>query len=269
MRQRAALLVSVLWLAAGCADLREAFEVQYDPVGDVRPSTLVDRLQQNVADFKWTWQVQRKGGYGPVDYQISLLEKAADAMEEDLRTQGGAFRAELEKAYGAGSQIVGLLGGRTGKGVQERWRPLRETLNTLVSNYRGADAGVVYAREATPGQTLGTKPPPDDYDVSFEIEQVQKRFGTVMKSWEGAPARRSEAAWVKMLDAELAGFSTGLGALVRVKSGRKGEVVPVATGLVTRADRVGALVRDHTDQLPPQLVEQWGIAAGWLRMIKE
>lgn len=269
MRRRAALLVPLLLFAAGCADLREAFVVQYDPVGDVRPSTLVDRLRQNVADFKWTWQVQRKGGFGPVDYQISLLEKAADAMEEDLRTQGGAFRSELEKAYSAGYQIVSLLGGRTSKAVQERWRPLRETLNTLVSNYRGVDAAAVYAREATPRQTLGNKPPPDDYDVSFEIEQVQKRFGTVMKSWEGTPARRSEASWVKVLDAELAGFSAGLGALVRVKSGRKAEVVPVATGLMTRADRVGALVRDHTSQLPRQLVDEWGIAAGWLRMINE
>jgi hypothetical protein len=268
MRRRAALLAPVLWFAAGCADLREAFEVQYDPIGDVRPSVLVDRLRQNVADFKWTWQVQRKGGFGPVDHQIAQLEKAADAMAEDLRTQAGAFRGELERAYSAGPQIVGLLGGRTSAAVQERWRPLRTTLNTLVSEYRGAASAAVYAREATPSQAMGAKSPRDDYDASFEIEQVQERFGTVMKSWEGAAARRTQATWAKALDGELVGFSTGLGELVRVKSGRRAEVVPVVTRLIGRADRVGALVRDHTKELPPQLVEEWMHASGWLTMLR-
>jgi hypothetical protein len=263
------LLAPVLWLAAGCADLREAFDVQYDPIGDVRPSMLVGRLRQNVADFKWTWQVQRKGGFGPVDYQISLLEKAADAMEEDLAAKAGRFPQELQKAYDAGSQIVGLLAGRTSREVQEKWRPLRTTLNTLASEYRGADSAAIYAREATPRQTLGTKRPRDDYDASFEIEQVQKRFGAVMKSWEGAAARRTEGTWARDLDGELLGFSTGLGELVRVKSGRRAKVVPVATRLIVRADRVGALVRDHSKELPPRLVEEWMHAAGWLRMLKE
>ncbi len=267
MRRRAALLVAALWLAAGCADM---LEVQYDPIGDVRPSTLVDRLRQDVANFKSTWEPQRKGGYGPVDYQIGELAKAADAMAQDLRTQGGRFTAELEKANSAGFAIVQQLAGRTSKAVQESWQPLRRTLNTLVSEYRGVGAAAVYSKEAVPKQTLSpVKTPPDDYDASFRVDQVQTRFATVMKSWEGAPARRAGASWAKTLETELAGFSTGLGELARVKSGRKAEVVPVATSLMTRAERVGALVRDHTGQLPPQLVEEWTSAAGWLRMLKE
>ena len=235
MRRRAVLLVPVLLLAAGCGDL---LEVQYDPIGDVRPSTLVERLQQDVANFKSTWEPQRKGGYGPVDYQIGELAKAANAMEEDLRTQGGRFTTELEKAHSAGFAIVQQLAGRTSKRVQESWQPLRQTLNTLVSEYRGVNAAAVYAKEATPKQTLSpVKPPPDDHDESFKVEQVQTRFGTVMKSWEGAPARRAGAPWAKALDAELAGFSTELGELARIKSGRRAKVVPVATRLAERAVR--------------------------------
>jgi uncharacterized protein YukE len=267
VRRLAALLAFILWLAAGCADM---LELQYDPIGDVRPSTLVNRLQQDVANFKATWEPQRKGGYGPVDYQIGELAKAANAMEEDLRTKGGRFTAELEKAYSAGSAIAQLLGGKAAPAVQSRWQPLRQTLNTLVTEYRRADPAAVYAKEATPTQTLSpVKSPPDDYDKSFEIEQVQKRFGTVMKAWEGAGARRAAAPWAKALDGELAGFSSGLGELARVKSGTKAEVVPVATRLGVRADRVGALVRDHGSELPRQLVEEWTIASGWLRMLKD
>jgi hypothetical protein len=266
-RRAATLLVPLLWLAAGCADM---LEVQYDPIGDVRPSTLVDRLRQETADFKATWEPQRKGGYGPVDYQIGELAKAADAMEADLRTQSGRFAGELEKAASAGLVIVQLLGGRPTRSVQEAWQPLRQTLNTLVSEYRGVSPATIYAREAVPKRTLSPiKTPPDDYDASFQIDQVQTRFATVMKSWEGAPARRSAAAWVKSLDGELAGFSSGLGELARVKSGKKAEVVPVATRLLGRADKVGAIVLDHAKALPPQLVEEWTSAAGWLRMLKD
>jgi hypothetical protein len=267
MRRRAALLVPVLWLAAGCGDV---LELQYDPIGDVRPSTLVDRLQQEVADFKATWEPQRKGGYGPVDYQIGELAKAADAMEEDLRTRGGRFTTELEKAHSAGFVIVQQLAGRTSKPVQESWQPLRRTLNTLVSEYRGVSSTAVYSKEAVPKQTLSPiKPPPDDYDASSRVEQVQTRFGAVMKSWESAPARRAGAPWTKALDAELAAFSTGLGELARVKSGRRAEVVPVATRLAERAGQVSALVTRHKSELPPRLVEEWAGATGWLRQVKE
>ena len=267
MRRRAALLVAAVWLAAGCADM---LEVQYDPIGDVRPSTLVDRLRQDVANFKSTWEPQRKGGYGPVDYQIGELAKAADAMAQDLRTQGGRFTAEVEKANSAGFAIVQQLGGRTSKAVQESWRPLRSTLNTLVIEYRNAEPAAIYSREAIPKQTVSPlKSPPDDFDASFEIDQVQTRFGTVMKAWEGTTARRTGSPWAKELDAELAGFSTGLGELARVKSGRRAEVVPVATRLGARADRVGTLVRAHQAALPRQLVEEWGSLSGWLKSIKD
>ena len=265
--RRVALLATVLWLAAGCADL---LEVQYDPIGDVRASTLVDRLRQDIANFKATWEPQRKGGYGPVDFQIGELSKAADAMDRDLRTQGGRFMVELEKAHSAGFAIVQVLGGRTSRSVQDSWQPLRRTLNTLVTEYRGASAEAVYARETVPKQTISPiKSPPDDYDASFEIDQVQTRFGTTMKAWEGAPARRTGAAWARSLDAELAAFSTGLGERARVKSGRKAEVVPVAARLSERADRVSALVRAHQAELPRQVAEEWLHAAGWLKMIKE
>jgi hypothetical protein len=141
----------MLWFAAGCGDL---LEVRYDPIGDVRPSTLVERLRQDVANFKATWEPQRKGGYGPVDYQIGELAKAADAMEQDLQTQEGRFTAELEKASSAGMSLVQLLGGRTTRPVQESWQPLRRTLNTLVSEYRGVNPATVYSKEAVPKQTL-------------------------------------------------------------------------------------------------------------------
>ena len=194
MRRRAAGWRSS-WLAAGCGEL---LEVQYDPIGDVRPSTLVRRLQQDIANFKATWEPQRKGGYGPVDFQIGELAKAANAMAQDLQTQRGQFTTELEKARVAGSSIIQQLAGRTSRPVQESWRPLSDTLNTLLNEYRGKPAASVYAKEGTPTRTLSpAKPPDDDYDASFKIEQVQKRFETVMKSWRGSAARRTEAPWTK------------------------------------------------------------------------
>jgi hypothetical protein len=256
----------VLLLAAGCGDL---LEVQYDPIGEVRPSTLVDRLQQDVANFKATWEPQRKGGYGPVDYQISEITKAANAMEQDLRQQGGRFTAELEKAASAGLAITQLLGSRTTRAVRERWQPLGQTLDTLVSEYRGVSPAAVYSREAIPRRTVSpVKSLPEDYDASSEIDQVQTRFGTAMKQWEAAPARRAGPPWAKELDGELAGFSTGLGELARVKSGRRTDVVPVATRMAERADRVGTLVRAHQRELPGELAEEWSNIEGLLDMVK-
>jgi hypothetical protein len=267
VRRGVTLVAPLLWLATGCGDV---LEVQYDPIGDVRPSTLVDRLRQDVANFKATWEPQRKGGYGPVDYQIGELAKAADAMEQDLRTQRGRFAAELEKASSAGLVIVQLLGGRATRPVQESWQPLRRTLDTLVSEYRGVSAAAVYSREAIPKQTVSpVKSPPEDYDAASEIDQVQTRFGTAMKQWEAATARRAGPPWTKELDAELAVFSTGLGELARVKSGRKAEVVPVATRLAARAERVGTLMRAHQGELPRRLVDEWSNIGGLLDMVKK
>jgi hypothetical protein len=267
VRRAAALLAPLLGLVTGCGEI---LEVQHDPIRDVRPSTLVDRLQQDVATFKATWEPQRKGGYGPVDYEIGEIAKAADAMEADLRTKGGRFTAELEKAYSAGSVIVQQLAGRTSRPVQESWQPLRRTLNTMVTEYRNADPAAIYSREATPKRTVSPiKSPADDYDSSFRIDQVQAWFGSAWKSWEGAAARRAGAPWAKALEGELTGFSTGLGELTRVKSGRRTEVVPIATRLADRAGRVSTLVRAHQGELPRQLVEEWSQTAGWLRMLTE
>jgi hypothetical protein len=261
------LFVPALWLAAGCGDV---LELQYDPVGDVRPSTLVRRLQQDVASFKSAWEPRRQGGYGPVDFQIGELAAAANAMAEDLRTQRGRFPGELEKARVAGASIIQQLAGGTSRPVQESWRPLRDTLNTLLTQYRGKAAAAVYAVEARATRTLSPAKLPDDgYDASFRIGEVQKRFETVMKSWRGSAARRTDAPWTRALDGELAGFSTGLEDLAKVKSGTRGEVVPVARRLMVRADLVGAIVRDHAGELPPQLLEDWTAADGWLRMLGE
>jgi hypothetical protein len=262
------LFVPALWLAAGCGD---ALEVQRDPAANIRPSTLVRRLQQDVANFKSAWERRRQGGYGPVDFQIGELAEAANAMAEDLQTQRGRFPGELEKARVAGSSIVRQLDGGTSEPIQESWRPLRDTLNTLVTEYRGKAAASVYAVEARAARTLpAAKPPDDDYDASFRIEQVQKRFETVMRSWRGSSARRTDAPWTRALEGELAGFATGLGDLAKVKSGTRGEVVPVARRLMVRADLVSAIVRDHAGELPQQLVENWTtIADGWLRMLSE
>jgi hypothetical protein len=90
-----------------------------------------------------------------------------------------------------------------------------------------------------------------------------------MRSWRGSAARRTDAPWTRALDGELAGFSTGLEDLAKVKSGTRGEVVPVARRLMVRADLVGAIVRDHAGELPPQLLEDWTAADGWLRMLGE
>jgi hypothetical protein len=237
---------------------------------DVRPSALVRRLQQDVASFKSAWEPQRRGGYGPVDFQIGELAEAANAMAEDLQTQRGRFTTELEKARVAGSSIAQRLAGRASGSIQESWRPLRDTLSTLVTEYRGKAAASVYAVEARAARTLpAAKPQDDDYDASFRIEQVQKRFETVMRSWRGSAARRTDAPWTRALEGELAGFATGLGDLAKVKSGTRGEIVPVARRLMVRADLVGAIVRDHAGELPSQLVEDWTAADGWLRMLSE
>jgi len=262
--RRLATLLAVLCLAAGCADL---LEVQVDPIGDRRPSTLVRRLRAQTDALKDTYRQQRKGGYGPIDFFIDELIKSGESMDQDLAHQGGRFNTPLARARDAGINLDPLIQGRSqvSPAVQQRWWAVRDTLRHLLQEFSALGIPGIYEQEATPTRTIPVvSDRSDGYDATFAADQVQTGFARAMKAWETAPARKTAGAWAKSLDAELVAFSTELGQLARVKTGRKAEVQPVAVRLAGRRDRIDELVGDHKTELPRDLVEAWSSAGFWL-----
>lgn len=262
--RRLGALVAAVCLTAGCADL---LEVQVDPIGDRRPSTLVQRLRDQTETVKDAYRQQRRGGYGPIDYFIDELLKSGEAMDGDLRSQGGQFATHMARARDAGINLDPLMHdrGRVSPAVQQRWGAVRDTLTSLLREFSGLGVPGIYEQEATPTRTIPlVKDTSDGYDATFAADQVQTGFARTMKAWEAAPARRAGAAWARTLDAELTAFSTELGELARVKNGRKAQVQPVAVRLAGRRDRIDELVGNHKTELPRDLVEAWSSSGFWL-----
>lgn len=266
--RRPAVLAGLLLLAAGCADL---LEVQVDPVGDRRPSTMVRRLREQTAGLKDAYRQQRRGGYGPIDYFLDEIEKGGEALDEDVRRQGGQLGIHLARVRDAAVNLDPSMRdrGKVSPGVQHRWQVLRAHIADLVNEWVGLGVAGVYQQEAVPTRTVPLLPEGDGYDATFAAGNVQTGFAKAMKAWEAAPARRAGTAWARALDAELGAFSTGLGELARVKNGRKAEVQPVAARLAGRRDRIGELVDDHKTELPREFVEAWTTAGFWLGTLTE
>ena len=228
VRRLAALLLPVLWLAAGCADM---LELQYDPIGDVRPSTLVNRLQQDVANFKATWEPQRKGGYGPVDYQIGELAKAANAMEEDSGPRAADSRSSSRRRTRPGPRSrSSSAGGRPPPSSRAGSRFARRS-----TRWRPSTGGPT-PRRSTPRRRFPRRrcrrqePRPTTTTLVPDRagpEAVRNRAEGV-GGRAGAPSRDTVGKGARGRAGRILG---GADELTRVKSGKKAEVVPVATRL--------------------------------------
>ena len=133
MTLRHAWLVVTLALSAGCADL---IELQYDPLGDRRPSTMVQQLRNELEGLKDAYRNERKGGYGPIDFNLGELARAADGMDEDLRRKGGAFGTHVAKAQEATGTLDPLFArARMSPNVHGRWGTVRATLRNIVTEF--------------------------------------------------------------------------------------------------------------------------------------
>jgi hypothetical protein len=100
----------------------------------------------------------------------------------------------------------------------------------------------------------------NDYDVSFEVDQVRRGYDQMMKAWRAAPARRAGSAWSGQLDRELDALGDPVTALARVNTGeRAAERVRQVT------ERVRPLLAGRESQLPGPMLEGWQRMSGGVR----
>lgn len=144
-----ALLALLLGIAAGCGDI---LELQYDPLGDRRPSLLVRRVREEAEALKDTYRQERRGGYGPVDFQVDEIIAGARAMEQDLTARGARFGEHLARARQARWRVDPLMQdrARVSPRVREQWRTLRRVLDELAGEFDRHGTQGIYDREAAP-----------------------------------------------------------------------------------------------------------------------
>jgi hypothetical protein len=105
----------------------------------------------------------------------------------------------------------------------------------------------------------------EDYDVSFDVDQVRRGYDEMMKAWRDTPARRAGAGWSGQLDRELALLGDPVSTLARVNTSERGAVAPAAERVRQQVERVRPLVQAHQTELPRPLLDGWVRLSGWVR----
>lgn len=109
----------------------------------------------------------------------------------------------------------------------------------------------------------------EDYDASFEVDQVRRGYDQMVKGWRDAPARRTGAAWTAQLDRELASLGDPVSALARVNTGERAAVAPAAERVRQQVERVRPLVESRESELPRALLDGWQQLSGWVQRLGE
>jgi hypothetical protein len=107
----------------------------------------------------------------------------------------------------------------------------------------------------------------EDYDASFEVDQVRRGYDNMMKAWRDTPARRAGTAWTGQLDRELASLGDPVSALTRVNTGERAAVAPAAERVRQQVERVRPLVQTREAELPRALLEGWQQMSGWVQSL--
>jgi hypothetical protein len=105
----------------------------------------------------------------------------------------------------------------------------------------------------------------EDYDASFDVDQVRRGYDEIMKAWRDTPARRAGAAWSAQLDRELALLGDPVTTLARVNTSERAAVAPTAGRVRQQVERVRPLVQTHETELPRALLDGWARLSGWVR----
>jgi hypothetical protein len=271
-----ALAGAGLWVLAGCGVIID--EPQYDTRAEQRPGTWVRRLADEVGRLRGAYDdmivkatpTQRRR-LPSIGSELSRLADAAASMKDDLDWKRGRFGEHLFKAESVATSIDQQLSGApVTSTVRARWWDAAYALGFVREFYRTLGPERIYEVQEDPRGVVRMRPAgskSEDYDASFEVDQVRRGYDQVMKAWRDAPARRAGAAWSGQLGRELASLEEPVGALTRVNAGERAAVAPAAERVRLQVDRVRPLVQSHETELPRALLEGWERLSGWAQSL--
>lgn len=266
-----ALAGAALWILAACGVIID--EPQYDTRAEQRPGTWVRRLETEIGNLRGAYDemivkatpAQRRR-LPSIGSELSRLAEAAASMKDDLDWKRGRFGEHLAKAESVATSIDQQLSGApVTPAVRSRWWDTAYALGFVREFYKTLGPQRLYEVQEDPRGVvkLGPAPRGDDYDASFEVDQVRRGYDEVMKAWRDAPARRAGAAWSGQLDRELASLRDPVSALTRVNIGERAAVTPAAERIRLQVERVRPLVQAHDSELPRPLLDGWERLSGW------
>ena len=271
-----ALAGAGLWVLAGCGVIVD--EPQYDTRAEQRPGTWVRRLETEVANLRGAYDsmivqatpAQRRR-LPSIGSELSRLADAAASMKDDLEWKRGRFGEHLAKAESVATSIdQQLRGAPVTSAVRSHWWDTAYALGFVREFYRTVGAERIYEVQEDPRGVVRPRSGAstrEEYDASFEVDQVRRGYEEVMRAWRDAPARRAGAGWSGQLDRELASLGDPVGALARVNTGERAAVAPAAERVRQQVERVRTLVKAHETELPRGLLEGWERLSGWVRSL--
>jgi hypothetical protein len=193
--------------------------------------------------------------------ELSRLADAAAAMKDDLDWKRGRFGEHLFKAESVATSIDNQVSGApVTSAVKSGWWNTAYALGFVREFYRTLGPERLYAVQEDPRGVIRLSPgaqKTEEYDASFEVDQVRRGYDKMMKAWRDAPARRAGAAWTGQLDRELASLGDPVSALARVNTGERAAVAPAADRVRQQVERVRPLVQAREAELPRALLEGW------------
>jgi hypothetical protein len=258
-----ALAGAGLWVLAGCGVIVD--EPQYDTRAEQRPGTWVRRLETEIANLRGAYDsmivqatpAQRRR-LPSIGSELSRLADAAASMKDDLEWKRGRFGEHLAKAESVATSIdQQLRGAPVTSAVRSHWWDTAYALGFVREFYRTVGAERIYEVQEDPRGVVRLRSGAakrEEYDASFEVDEVRRGYDEVMKAWRVAPARRAGAGWSGQLDRELASLGDPVSALARVNTGERAAVAPAAERVRQQVERVRALVQAHETELPRGLL---------------
>jgi hypothetical protein len=266
---------AALWMLTGCGVIVD--EPQLDTRAEERPGTWVRRLENEIAGLRGAYEdmivratpAQRRR-LPSIDSELSRLADAAASMRDDLDWKRGKFGEHLARAESLATSIDQQISGApVTSTVRSRWWDTAYALGYVREFYRALGPARLYEVQDDPrGIIKAPSPPPrEEYDASFEVDQVRRSYDQVRKAWRDAPARRTATAWTRQLDQELASLGDPVSGLGRVNAGERAAVAPAAERVRQQAERVRPLVEAHEAELPRAMLEAWEQLFGVVRSL--
>lgn len=273
-----ALAGAGLWALTGCGVIID--EPTYDTRAEQRPGTWVSRLQEEIGSLQRAYEdmivkatpVQRRR-LPSIGSELSRLSDAAASMKDDLDWKRGHFGDHLAKAESVATSIDQQLSGApVTPAVRSYWWDTAYALGIVREFYRELGVPRLYEVQDDPRGVVRltpAAPKKEEYDASFEVDQVRRGYDQMIKSWRDAPARRTGSAWTAQLDRELASLGDPVSALARVSAGDRAAVAPAAERVRKQLERVRPLIEAREAELPRPLLDGWEQLSGWAGRLGE
>ena len=262
-------------MAAGCGVVID--EPQYDTRAEQRPGTWVRRLETEIANLRGVYESMivkaspsQRRRLPSIGSELSRLADAAASMQDDLDWKRGGFAKHLAQAESLAVSIDNQLSGApVTSAVRSGWYDTAYALGYVREFYRSLGPERLYQVQDDPRGIvkLGPAAPKNDYDASFEVDQVRRGYDQVMKAWRDTPARRTGAGWTGQLDRELAALGDPVSVLTRVNTSERAAVTPAAARVRQQVERVRPLVQAREAELPRALLEGWQQMSGWVQAL--